>query len=887
MSKDNTFIFTSQNSQNLEYNLIQAKTNQDILKQLEILDEENLQLKEALTDLEKDLKDRDQSIEESQKIITKLREEYTKVIAELQQMEKLYNELLDEFKKKSIEIDLSKRNHSLLNDLKKKNDTLYIQKNNLHKENIIMRKKIVSCGNISFKNERNIKNKDMTIDDLQKKNNIFIKMVKERDNLIEKKNKKIKELNDIISNKNGELKIMMNISKEINKENKINVKELTQQAVKTLKTFQNNINKKQKRSYSTDNYRIKLINSKASFEDFNLIFKNNKSKFLLEDAINGVMYIPDNLNSISKEFLINMNLKTELIKSELYSGLIRESQFINFIKQIFDRIHLNKNNGALNIFYDILEFKKNYLNVIKENIKIKKINQTLIKINSKYINDMKSLKENINNNNKIIRNKWLDLIHSINNKNNNQNDKFREIQKLKNEIKGLNSILIRSNLHSNYNSSLRSYQHLSSSSYNNKKRMKSLGEPDTPRILNTLPSWDAMDISDTYLDKNNTRETINDNSNLKNGRIKKKVCLRITNKKKRLNRNTVNGYFNYDNSIIDNNYFITEGNLLHNNTYSNINFNSTFNTIKRFNYKKDIFNLQKEFNNILTKSSTKSSINYNEKKKIYTPKNIPEFKKFNTCLIRHKNKTISKDILSQRTPYKKKDISKLKCPEDTQKSIVMQDNKDIFKNYEKNENNYIKEKNNKNNIFSLNFFINLFLGINNNIFELSELNKYREIYNSSNIETIYSHFKENCDILKNKIDEINIKIEKSHYLTTSNFTDELNFKYKRKNLIEGSFKLFNEKVIYLKKFEFEFINMNEFIKNYLVSQEITIQIMNDKGKKYIKFEPIEKLFNLFQDCLNYRIDEMEENIIFNRKLMIKLFKNQMNCLFKCFELNID
>ena len=59
--------------------------------------------------------------------------------------------------------------------------------------------------------------------------------------------------------------------------------------------------------------------------------------------------------------------------------------------------------------------------------------------------------------------------------------------------------------------------------------------------------------------------------------------------------------------------------------------------------------------------------------------------------------------------------------------------------------------------------------------------------------------------------------------------------------------------------------------------------MYNKGKKYLKFEPIEKLFNLFEDCLSYRIDEMNENIVFNRKLLIKLFKNNINCLFLSFE----
>ena len=43
-----------------------------------------------------------------------------------------------------------------------------------------------------------------------------------------------------------------------------------------------------------------------------------KTSFLLEDALQGMMYIPLDLKSISKEFLMDMNFKTELIKSELY-----------------------------------------------------------------------------------------------------------------------------------------------------------------------------------------------------------------------------------------------------------------------------------------------------------------------------------------------------------------------------------------------------------------------------------------------------------------------------------------------------------------------------------------------------------------------------------------
>ena len=873
-----SFNFTTQNTHNYKSKLKESKSNEELLKHIDILYEENLQLKEALTDLEKDLKDKDQSIEESQKIITKLKEEYTKVVKELQQMEKSYNQLLDDINKKSIEINNSRKNQSILNDLKKKNESLSTEKNNLHKENIIMRKKILSCGNISYRNERNIKNKDIIIDDLQKKEKNYIRIIKERDNLIDEKNNKIKQLSGIINNKNGELKIMMNISKEINKENKINVKELTKQAVKTIRTFKNNIYSKEKRNYSTDSPRIKFINSEINFEDFEFIFKNHKASFLLEDAISKMMFIPDNLDYITKEFLVNMYLKTELIKNELFSGLIRESQFINFLKLIFDRMHLNESNDTLNIFYEILEFKNKYLNIVKENYKIKKINKILFKINHKYYNDLKLLKENINNNNEIIRNKWTILIKSLNENNINKDEKIKEIEKLKNEIKRLFKI-IRSNTENK--STIKSYQHLSSNfAKSSKNRVKIFGKLDIPKIWNTLPSGEVTGISDTNFDKKNITEIQRGNNNLKINKIKKAV-FKINNNKKMLYKKIDNEISLYDNSLTANNHNTTENSISQRKTYSSYNINSSYNALrKKSNYKNDIFNLQKEFNNILMKSETKDTFNL-KKTKIFTPRCIQPLKKINSSVFSQNN--FSRAIFTERIPYKNKDI--LESKEDNHNSMIIQGNKRInnYKKFSIIDNNIITTKNN-NNIFGYNFFINLFFNINDNIFDLSELNKYRQIYNFSDIENIYSYFKETCNILKSRIDETNLKIEKSHYLSNVNFSENINFK---SNFFEGSFKLFNEKIISLKKFEFEFINMNEFIKNYLVSQEITIQIMFDKGQKQLKFEPIESLFNLVEDGLNYRIDEMDENIIFNRKLMIKMLKNQINCLFLCFENNIN
>ena len=276
-------------------------------------------------------------------------------------------------------------------------------------------------------------------------------------------------------------------------------------------------------------------------------------------------------------------------------------------------------------------------------------------------------------------------------------------------------------------------------------------------------------------------------------------------------------------------------------------------------------------------NNTNNTNNSNNK----TPKNKTLYIKIGNQLIKGKNR---KAIFSDRIHKKKYSISSSENNNILNSETSLYYKKDNFDNYKSTDSNNVQNlKKHKNNcIFNSDFFINLFFKMNN-IFDIFEHNKYKLIYNLLDINEIYLSFKKICNELKNKTDEINYKINKSHILTKTNFNEKGNLQSERRDFFDNSFKFFNEKIISLKKFEFECINMNEYVKNYLISQEITIQIMYKMGKKYIQFEPIEKLFNLFEDCLSYRMDEMNENIIFNRKLLIKLFKNQINCLFLSFE----
>ena len=740
--------------------------NLEQLKTIQNLTQENSELKEALADLEKDLKEKDQSIEESRKIINKLKDEYSKVIKEFELMEKSYNELLDELNQKTIEISEAKKTQSMMNVLINKNkpELSIDDKKLLYKQNLINKKKILSCGNIKQKNEKS-KLKDMNeiIGDLKNKNILYIKIIKEKDSIIEKQIIKIKELSDLI--------------KDMNEKNKI----------------------------SENNYENIFDKKNASLSLVNLLNDNEN--------------ISDNLkDKIPEEISINMNLKNDLIKSELFSSLIREYHFKNFLKKIFDKINISK---LIHIYQYSIENKNNYISIIKENHLLKKTNRILFK-------NLLELKEQININNKIVKTKCINLIENINTNSN-----------ISNKIKKINEIKIK-----NKNSNI----------FNNRELFKIKENTiNSQRVLNTLPNFEENNFNEFKMDKTNIiqNDSINNykkiNNNLINtssNRYKKRIL-----KCKNIEADIIlkNNSLEFDTNKI-------EGNLMQDKFNStNVSLLNNKNSKNNAN-KNNIFKLHKEYNNIISKSVAQSNINDPQDE---IPKNNMNFFKISNA-----------------------NISKKNLPKKNQNEIIQKE--------KENKNIKIETKKNlilHNTFFTCDFFINMIYKTNEGIFMKEELDKYNQIYNLTSYENIYLTFKKTCNELKIMTDEMNLKINKSHNINSSNILNEPKIDYddKQKDILDGSFKVFNERILKLKKLEFEFINMNEYIKSYLISQETTIRLMYKEGKRNSKFEPIDKLFNLFEDCLSYRINEMNENIKFNRKLLIKLFKNQINCLFLSFE----
>ena len=834
--------------------------NKELFRNIEILDNENNQLKIILTELREDLKEKDNSIEESHKIINKLKDEYSKMIKNYQNLEKVNDELLKENNISKNIVENSKKTNDLINKLKEKNEDLIDENNRLKKENSLMKNKLTTNNNITNQKDQDLKEKELIINDLKNRGENLSSLIKEREKLISEQSTKIKELNEIIDRKEEQLKVMVNFSKEINKENKTNVHELTKQAVKTIKVFYNTLNNTVYNNIDSGN-RIELKEEESPSEKFEDIIKQGRVSFSLEDGLSGLMYIPQGIKTISKEFLIDMNLKTELIKSELFSGLNREMHFINFLEQIFNKLNMNDMETIKNVCHKVISLKINYENLLKQNNYLKKENQILkqnIKNNDLYI---QKLKENINNNLTKLKERYITLTMNIDSKvktvkNNNiilKEKGRKDTQKLKTEIGILKNEITK----------------LKKENLNLKNKIEEqIGEIDN---------------------KNQNINEINTiNNNNENIIQKKDVILEIENinnfsyfGEKNLGFNKIEN--ENDNNMVNNldNLNLNYGNNI------NKNLNNAFNTNNFISE-----NISKDFqNNIIMNDDLKNNnieINNQENLNIIQNKN-------NNNIIQNNNIDDNyiqlQEMIKENEKYKEINSQKIEelqnlLSQEKQKNTELINELNSLKLYSEDLNKNIsilkqnQSKISKKNIFTPNLFLKLFFKINYKIFSSSEYKKYLQIYNLKDIYNICEVFKKTCETLKRKIYETHFEInttitntDMDEYLVSTN-----NNNNSRRALVNSSYKAVNEKILKLKKFEFDMTILNEFVKNYMVSQESVIQIIFNSNNNVIQFEIIEKLYKLLEDGLNFKIDEMNDSVIFYRKLLIKFFKNQKNCL---------
>ena len=826
--------------------------NNELLKNIEILEEENSQLKLALNDLQEDLKDKENSIDESQKIIMKLEDEYSKLIKELQNIEQINNKLTNENEINKKEIENAKKSNNLISKLQNKNNELNNEINLLKKENVALKSKININNTSKSKNEKELKNKEVAMNNLKQKSDNLEIMIKEKDKTINELNKKINELNKVVSSQKEELKLMMDFSKNINKENKTNISEITKQAVQTIKLFYNDMSKNYSNKINDNAYRIEFKDSNANIvQEFENYFKSNKVTFLLDDAVNSMMYIPKNLKSISKEFIMDMNLKTELIKSELYSSILRENQIVKFLEEIFDKFNLKDTEIIKTICSKTIDSKNNLNKILKENNNLKKKYKLLEEKNKNYELFIIRLKNDFKNNMKKLKDKNINVINNI-------NSKIEFIQK--------NSMLVEEKAQKDYNKYSEEIFNLKNE---NLKLNKNLEE--------------YKKLIDTQKENEKLYKSLEEEKNILNNKYSN-----IINNRNFFNNNIIKVDSVISLKYISSNYKFKKINANMNKNRKNINYNkfSNLNTEgnKNNNYnkkKREIWSLKEEVNKVKNEISNimMNSINPNERySTIQNEDDIENNDIYSKSCINNNNlKNKSKN-----NPNKLNSLEKLLKNEKNKNINLEKENNELKKHINTLNMNLTQTYNNinstnntealmNNNIFTPNFFIKMFYDINQKIFSSSELKKYYKIYDTNDLNGILDIFLETCECLKNQLYESYFEIDSPN----SDYEDNY---FGSKNLaIDNSYRLVNEKIIKLKKLEFDFINLSEFVKNYLVSQEIIVKIIFSSDD-VIHFEPIERLFNMFEDCLNFKIDDMNDNVIFYRKLLIRIFKNQKNCL---------
>ena len=829
--------------------------NNELLKNIEILEEENSQLKLALSDLQEDLKDKENSIDESQKIIMKLKDEYSKLIKELQNIEQLNSKLTNENEINKKEIENAKKSNNLVIKLQNKNNDLNNEINLLKKENISLKSKININNTSKNKNEKELKNKEAAINNLKQKSDNLEIMIKEKDKTINELNKKINELNQVISSQKEELKLMMDFSKNINKENKTNISEITKQAVKTIKLFYNDMSKNYSNSINDNGYRIEFKDTNANIiQEFENYFKNNKVTFLLDDAVNSMMYIPKIIKSISKEFIMDMNLKTELIKSELYSSILRETQIIKFLEEIFAKFNLKDTEIIKTICNKAIDSKNNFNKILKENNNLKKKYKLLAEKNKNYELFIKRLKNDFKNNMKKLKDKNINIINNINSKIEyiQKNSMLVEEKAQKDYNKYSEEIFNLKNENMKLNKNIEEYKKLIDTQKENEKLYKSL-EEEKNKINNKYSNMNR--------DKNFFNKTI---------KVESVISLKYISANYKFKKINVNTKVNKHHKNINYNKF---SNLNTENSKSN-NYNKKKREIKSL--KEEVNKVKNEISNIMM-----NSINLNLNERYSTIQNADDIENndINSRSFINNNNIKNK---SKNNPNKLNSLEKLLKKEKNKNINLEKENNELKKhintlnmNLTQNYNNINSTNNTEalinNNIFTPNFFVKMFYDINQKIFSSSELKKYYKIYDTNDLNGILDIFLETCECLKNQLYESYFEIDSPN----SDFDDNY---FGSKNLaIDNSYRLVNEKIIKLKKLEFDFVNLSEFVKNYLVSQEIIVKIIFSSDD-IIQFEPIERLFNMFEDCLNFKIDDMNDNVIFYRKLLIRIFKNQKNCL---------
>ena len=914
-----------------------------------------------MSELNADLKDKESSLEQSQKIILKLKNEYQKIIKEYKTLEEYNNEL--EQKNVSIQKihDGYTKNQLVYEKTLKQNEQLKTELEKIKKESKYYKDNYATKLNEYNKKEKEAKDKDSLINELKTSGNKFLNMIKERENLIQSCTNKINELNLQLEQKEEQLKMMVNFSKEINKENKSNVQELTKQAVKTIKIFYNTLNNNNGSNDDYNQLEIKSvpIEEKNYIEELESSLVSKKCPIHLQDAINAILFIPQNQKFISKEFLIENNFRTNLIKNEFFSSLIREFNIVQFLKDLFDKISPPKgdsnDSSSLSLeqlVNNVISFKTCFEDTMKENNELKAENNSLkskLKEIELYIvkmkNDIKSKVKKLNEKITIADKAYQVHINTLNDELVRLKAKYKsDLEKAKNEVKllRLDNDKI-NNINLNLNAALKERDdvilHLQEENTNltnentNLKTKLNLSTRGFQYQTDAIPNIKtaSMTNNNMVIDTNNNNQITNERVDTNNNNFeqsKRSISYDYTNRKIRKSHSPFKmqtiDTFSYEivsppHEVINNevhsqmgitnenieipNLPLSDGfninvnqcnmcnnmNAVINELIRNVPFNRFNLLVKSYNsLPKELFSLSTRIDDVVSKlqSTTKNFTSIPQEKKIKVSQMLEILSQVEKLLT----------FLSSNISKSNKEMSAYS--EDAKEIFgfvndIVYDGRPISEmsntNYNIDNNHNLISSNNTLPIITnnINVEIKQFFNINPKIFSSSELIKFYSIYENKQINEVIQIFSENCEEIKSIITKMRFDFETD----TSEYDDEgALFASSRSkvnsNINEGSaYKIVNEKILSLKKFEFNFSIFMEILKNYLVAFEMLIRVLQseDKIDKTAVGAGMNTLYSIFEDSAYYKIDEMEDDIIFNRKVIVKLLLNHKEYLFIAYD----
>ena len=815
--------------------------NNALLSNVESIDNENIKLKEALNELIKDLKEKEDSLDESLNIITKLKNNYSNLFRQYQTLEKKYIKLTEENEQLKFEQNILNSKKNMNNNESQKNFKDEI--NRMKKDELNMKNNLVERKNENMKLLKENAEIKALFEDMKRKNLEYLGMIKDREDLISEYNNQIKKLDNEIDNKNEQIKLLVKFSKSINDENKTNVKELTKQACQTIKLFynnsnQNNINNNENinKTNGCFNEIIKMIFNNENGEDLKLSDNNdinlNKNKnfkitLKLKEAILDNISFNDvesgGVNGL-KEYLINIFIKIDLLKLELFSAYLREINYVSFLSNIIEKVNFDSNNNynLLNLRSRIIEIKTKNEKLLEQNnemtIKLFELKNKVNELNL-YI---KKLKNDFETKNKKMKEKIDKIIDLYENKITRLNDKIALLYKSKNSKKNNNEDEINNNFNL-INKKNNIFEHLK------------LGK----------------NISFNIISKSN-----------KNNIIRKP--------NKNLNQKKI---FNFSlNHSIESNQ--------NSNIYTNPNKpplkDSSIIKLENEKLKEEISHLRGEIKELVK--------DINKQQKLISESNLQTRNYCEKCdFIKN---LISKSILPDvNTIGKIKSIIMNSSFDEKIKNIIYNICDFINKVLNNNSNlNSIDVNNNDGDIKTIlsinNNNINsnkdiFFSGINKKLFSSSELKKYHLIYsrNIKNISDLTKIYEKRIGDINNTIN--NIKLNYDSTITEENISFN-NKKISINDRIDNSlydYKNISDEIIKLKQEKIIIDNTIELIKNYLVMNEKIFYFFIERKRNVEQFKLYsKKIFSLFKQSISYNLEDTSDNMIFLKKLITKLLE---------------